>query len=189
MATLRDQLLADTHTAAMTLGQKQSDLVSTRQKEQEWVSEARALAAVSSQLAATIQVSQATPAPTSPSSGGGLAWPVNGPITSPFGMRWGTLHPGLDIGAGMGTPIRAAGSGRVIVAGYEGGYGNLVVIDHGNGIATAYGHQSSIAVAVGQDVTKGQVIGYVGSTGFSTGPHLHFQVRVDGSPVDPLGYL
>jgi murein DD-endopeptidase MepM/ murein hydrolase activator NlpD len=104
-------------------------------------------------------------------------------------MRWGSLHPGIDIGAGMGTPIKAAASGRVIVAAYSGGYGNLVVIDHGNGLATAYAHQSRIAVSVGQEVSQGQVIGYVGSTGFSTGPHLHFEVRVNGSPADPMGYL
>ena len=89
----------------------------------------------------------------------------------------------------MGTPIRAAASGRVISAGYNGGYGNLVVLDNGGGIATAYAHQSRLAVSAGQSVSQGQVIGYVGSTGFSTGPHLHFEVRVNGSPVDPMGYL
>ena len=104
-------------------------------------------------------------------------------------MRWGSLHPGIDIGAGMGASIHAAAPGRVIVAGYSGGYGNLIVIDHGNGLATAYAHQSRLGVSVGQEVSQGQVIGYVGSTGFSTGPHLHFEVRVNGSPVDPMGYL
>jgi murein DD-endopeptidase MepM/ murein hydrolase activator NlpD len=200
---LRNQLLASTNAAGATLDQKQHDLTSTRQQEGVWVSEANALAGVSSRLAAEIQAAQATPSGVTPTTGqplsgvaaassagaSGLIWPVDGPITSPFGMRWGTLHPGIDIGVPMGTPIAAAASGRVIVAGYDGGYGNLVVIDNGNGIATAYAHQSSIAVTVGQDVSQGQVIGYVGSTGFSTGPHLHFEVRVDGSPVDPLGYL
>jgi murein DD-endopeptidase MepM/ murein hydrolase activator NlpD len=99
------------------------------------------------------------------------------------------MHEGIDLGAPEGTPIHAAASGTVIYAGWMGGYGNLTVIDHGGGIATAYGHQSSIAVATGQQVTQGEVIGYVGSTGHSTGPHLHFEVRVDGSAVDPLGYL
>jgi murein DD-endopeptidase MepM/ murein hydrolase activator NlpD len=84
-------------------------------------------------------------------------------------MRWGSLHPGIDIGAGTGTPIKAAASGRVIVAGYSGGYGNPTVIDHGNGIATAYAHQSSLAASAGQQVGRGQVVGYVGSTGFSSG--------------------
>ena len=104
-------------------------------------------------------------------------------------MRWGSVHPGIDIGAPSGTPIKAAASGMVLTASYNGGYGNHVVLDNGNGIATAYAHQSQIAVSVGQTVSQGQVIGYVGSTGFSTGPHLHFEVRVNGSPVDPMGYL
>jgi murein DD-endopeptidase MepM/ murein hydrolase activator NlpD len=120
---------------------------------------------------------------------GGLMWPVSGPVTSPFGWRWGRMHEGIDIGVAYGTPIHAAASGTVIYCGWESGYGNLVVIDHGGGIATAYGHQSSIAAACGQQVSQGDVIGYVGSTGHSTGPHLHFEVRVNGNPVDPLGYL
>ena len=99
------------------------------------------------------------------------------------------MHEGIDIGAGSGTPIRAAAAGTVIHAGWLGGYGNLVVIDHGGGVATAYGHQSSIAAGSGAFVAQGQVIGYVGSTGNSTGPHLHFEVRVNGAPQDPLGYL
>jgi len=99
------------------------------------------------------------------------------------------MHEGIDIGAPMGAPIVASAAGTVIVAAYDGGYGNLVVIDHGGGIATAYAHQSSIAVSVGQQVSQGETIGYVGSTGHSTGPHLHFEVRVNGTPVDPLGYL
>jgi murein DD-endopeptidase MepM/ murein hydrolase activator NlpD len=99
------------------------------------------------------------------------------------------MHEGIDLGAAYGTPIAAAGSGTVIYAGWLGGYGNLTVIDHGGGLATAYGHQSRIAVSVGQQVSRGEVIGYVGSTGHSTGPHLHFEVRINGQPVDPLGYL
>jgi murein DD-endopeptidase MepM/ murein hydrolase activator NlpD len=104
-------------------------------------------------------------------------------------MRWGSLHPGIDIGVGMGTPIHAAAAGVVLIASYDGGYGNLVVLDNGGSISTAYAHQSAMAVTVGQRVSQGEVIGYVGSTGFSTGPHLHFEVRVNGTPVDPLGYL
>jgi murein DD-endopeptidase MepM/ murein hydrolase activator NlpD len=118
-----------------------------------------------------------------------LIWPVNGPITSPFGWRWGRMHQGIDIGVGTGTPIKAAAAGTIIYCGWESGYGNLVVIDHGGNLATAYGHQSSIAVACGQQVAQGDVIGYVGCTGHCTGPHLHFEVRIDGAPVDPLGYL
>jgi murein DD-endopeptidase MepM/ murein hydrolase activator NlpD len=104
-------------------------------------------------------------------------------------MRWGTLHPGIDIGVPTGTPIHAAGSGTVVWCGWMSGYGNLVMIDHHNGLATLYGHQSRIAASCGEQVVTGQVIGYVGCTGFCTGPHLHFEVRLNGTPVDPLGYL
>jgi murein DD-endopeptidase MepM/ murein hydrolase activator NlpD len=116
-------------------------------------------------------------------------WPVSGSMTSGFGWRWGRMHEGIDIAAPTGTPIAAAASGTVIYSGWLGGYGNLVVIDHGGGLSSAYAHQSSIAVGTGQSVVQGQVIGYVGSTGFSTGAHLHFEVRVNGQAVDPLGYL
>src|SRR3990172_8101758 len=101
-------------------------------------------------------------------SAAGLVWPVLGPVTSPFGMRWGRMHEGIDIAAASGTPIRAAAAGTVIHAGWLGGYGNLVVIDHGSGLATAYAHQSSIAGSSGAFVAQGQVVGYVGSTGHST---------------------
>jgi murein DD-endopeptidase MepM/ murein hydrolase activator NlpD len=137
------------------------------------------------------------------SAGGGPAlgdgtfiWPVSGPITSPFGYRTDPVtgarafHSGIDIGASCGTPIKAAGTGVIISAGFNsGGYGNMTLINHGNGLSTLYGHQSSIIVSAGQSVTQGQVIGYVGSTGKSTGCHLHFEVRVNGNPVDPTGYL
>ena len=99
------------------------------------------------------------------------------------------MHEGIDIGVGYGTPIHAAAAGTVIYCGWEAGYGNLVVIDHGGNLATAYGHQCSIAVTCGQQVSQGDVIGYVGCTGHCSGPHLHFEVRVNGNPVDPLGYL
>jgi murein DD-endopeptidase MepM/ murein hydrolase activator NlpD len=99
------------------------------------------------------------------------------------------MHQGIDIGVSYGTPIHAAAGGTVIYCGWEEGYGNFVVLDHGGSLATAYGHQSQIAVTCGQSVDQGQVIGYVGCTGHCTGPHLHFEVRVDGNPVDPMGYL
>ena len=98
-------------------------------------------------------------------------------------------HPRVDIPASTGTPIRACWSGTVRIAGWQGGYGNAVVLDHGGGVGTLYGHQSSIAVSVGQTVEAGQVIGFVGSTGNSTGPHLHFEVRLNGEPVDPAPYI
>ncbi len=120
---------------------------------------------------------------------GALIWPANGSVSSPFGMRWGRLHAGIDIPLPEGTPLRAADSGSVAIAGWVGGYGNYTCIQHGGSLSTCYGHQSSISVSVGQSVSQGQVIGYSGNTGNSTGPHLHFEVRINGSPVDPLGYL
>jgi murein DD-endopeptidase MepM/ murein hydrolase activator NlpD len=120
---------------------------------------------------------------------GRFIWPVNGAFTSPFGMRWGRLHAGIDVAAATGTPLRAADSGTVQIAGWTGGYGNYTCIGHGGGISTCYAHQSSIGVAVGSSVSQGQVIGALGNTGNSTGPHLHFEVRINGSPVDPMGYL
>ncbi|HEV8682979.1 MAG TPA: peptidoglycan DD-metalloendopeptidase family protein [Actinomycetota bacterium] len=126
---------------------------------------------------------------------GQLFWPADGPITSGFGWRvhpiFGTrrFHSGVDIDAGCGTPIWAAESGRVISAGWMGGYGLATVIDHGNGLATLYAHQSAIRVSSGQSVRRAQLIGSVGTTGWSTGCHLHFEVRINGEPVDPVPYL
>jgi murein DD-endopeptidase MepM/ murein hydrolase activator NlpD len=122
-------------------------------------------------------------------------WPVQGPITSPFGYRLDpvthqyALHTGIDIGAGYGTPIRAAAAGTVVLAGWVEGYGNTTVIDLGNGVSNLYAHQDRIIVHVGETVSQGQVIGYVGATGWATGPHLHFEIRVNGKAINPLPYL
>ncbi|MCW2923879.1 MAG: Peptidase [Thermoleophilia bacterium] len=122
-------------------------------------------------------------------SASGLIWPVNGPVVSPFGQRWGRLHAGIDIAVPSGTPIGAAAAGVVIYAGWESGYGNFVLIQHANGLATAYGHQTRVATSVGQMVTQGQVIGFSGCTGHCFGPHVHFETRVNGAPQDPMQYL
>lgn len=127
--------------------------------------------------------------------GGAMVWPVAGAVTSEFGERRNPMgagedfHPGVDIAADTGTPIAAAAAGRVIAAGPDGGYGNLIVVDNGNGVTTRYGHCSQIFARVGESVSTGETIGAVGSTGHSTGPHLHFEVRVDDKPVDPRPFL
>lgn len=124
-----------------------------------------------------------------PASAAGLVWPASGPITSPFGPRWGGFHTGIDIGAGYGAPIRAAKAGTIISTSSDGsGYGLLTVIDHGGGFSTLYAHQSQFAVT-GGSVSQGQVIGYVGCSGHCTGPHLHFETRVNGSPQNPMSFL
>jgi murein DD-endopeptidase MepM/ murein hydrolase activator NlpD len=124
-----------------------------------------------------------------------FAWPVHGPITSPFGMRVDpitgryALHSGIDIAADYGTPIQAAADGIVIFASWYGGYGNAIIIDHGSGLSTLYAHCSAMYVQLNQPVQRGQVIGAVGATGYATGPHLHFEIRVNGVPVNPLTRL
>jgi murein DD-endopeptidase MepM/ murein hydrolase activator NlpD len=190
---LRDQLLASESKLAAARTSKRESLRNVKESKQEFLSEAAGLARASATLASQIAAAQSSHSYSPPSdvtpSAAGFIWPVNGPVTSGFGERWGRMHEGIDIGVGYGTPIQAAASGRVVYAGWMDGYGNLVAIDHGRGISTAYGHQSSIAVGNGQTVSQGEVIGYVGCTGHCFGPHLHFEVRINGAPVDPLGYL
>ena len=156
---------------------------------------ARAAAAVAAAAAATQSSGGQGASDNWVQGTGQLGWPVSGEITSPYGYRvhpiWGTTiyHSGIDIGVDEGTPVHAADGGVVVWSGWMGGYGYAVVIDHGNGLSTLYGHNSELAVDEGQSVAKGQVISYAGSTGNSTGPHVHFEVRVNGDPVDPMGYL
>ena len=195
-AILRGELLSSKTQLAGARSSKSHTLVVTRKQVASEIEESKALEAASAQLAAKLRASQAQAASVATGSSSlgepsasGFVWPLSGPITSPFGMRWGTLHPGIDIGVPTGTPIQAAGSGTVIWCGWMSGYGNLVMIDHHNGLASLYGHQSQIAIGCNQQVSQGQLIGYVGCTGFCTGPHLHFEVRLNGTPVDPLGYL
>ncbi len=189
---VRNELVGAAGDLSTTKQNKLTDLSKLTTAEQAEASEIDALQAASNDIAARIRAAQAqhgAGGATSTPSAAGLIWPVSGPITSPFGWRWGRMHQGIDIGVPSGTPIKAAAAGTIIYCGWESGYGNLTVIDHGGNLATAYGHQSSIAVACGQQVSQGEVIGYVGCTGHCTGPHLHFEVRIDGNPVDPMGYL
>ena len=196
---LRQRLLANQRSLTRARGAKRQTLADVRAAEEHHRGEAAALGQVSADLAARIRAAQAAAgaertasasysASTQVQSASGLIWPVAGPVVSPFGMRWGRMHEGIDISAPAGAPVAAAAAGTVISAGWMGGYGNLVVIDHGGGLATAYAHLSSIAVGGGQ-VAQGQTIGYVGCTGHCFGDHLHFEVRVGGAAVDPLGYL
>ena len=120
---------------------------------------------------------------------GALNWPVSGPVVSPFGMRWGRLHAGIDIAVPSGTAIHAAAAGKVVLMGWVGGYGNYTCIQHTASMSTCYAHQSSFATSNGASVSQGQVIGYSDCTGHCFGPHVHFEVRINGSPVDPMGYL
>ena len=196
---VRDRLVANRDALFAAGQEKQATLSSIREVQEGVQHEVEALQAQSAALAEKIRAAQAaaaaaaaSAAATSGGSGvstGGLAWPVGGPVVSGFGMRSGRMHEGIDISVPSDTPVQAAAAGTVIYAGWLGGYGNLVVVDHGNGLSTAYAHNTSFAAGVGEAVTQGQVIASSGSTGNSSGPHVHFEVRVNGSAVDPLGYL
>jgi murein DD-endopeptidase MepM/ murein hydrolase activator NlpD len=137
----------------------------------------------------TLVASRSDSARASAGSSGAFAWPLHGPITSYFGPRWGTIHTGIDIGVDVGTPVRAAAGGTVIEVGWDGGYGKNIIIEHPNGMRTRYAHLSAYEVAVGDTVEQGQVIARSGNTGNSTGPHLHFEIIVDGRTQNPMNYL
>ena len=201
----RDELLARQSALAAARSRQRGALSDIRSSTREMLSEAESLQASSAAIAAQIRSAEAAAASSSSgssSSGGyspgtpsssGLIWPVNGPVVSPFGYRClggiCRMHEGIDIAVPSGTPIHAAAAGTVIIAGWEEGYGNIIVIDHGHGLATAYAHQQGFAVGSGAHVAQGQVIGYSDCTGRCFGPHVHFEVRVNGSAVDPMGYL
>ena len=178
---------------------RQRSLASVQVQRQQWEEQADALEAESARVVSVLATAPpvlepspdehlSTPSPTGPSSSG-FVWPVGGTVVSPYGQRWGRLHSGIDIAAPAGTPIMASASGQVVYSGSMSGYGLLVVVQHSGGIATAYAHNSSNAVSVGQSVVQGQPIAAVGCTGHCFGDHVHFEVRVGGSPVDPTGYL
>lgn len=141
--------------------------------------------------AATEQTDDAAPAPAPapPPASGCYAWPANGPVTSEYGPRWGRMHRGLDIDGDTGDALSAAQSGTVTYTGYYSGYGNLTLIRHGDGVTTAYAHQSSIGVSQGQSVARGEFIGRMGATGNVTGSHLHFETRTSSGAVNPRNYL
>ena len=175
---VRDQKAAALDQVDATAERLEGDISDLNEQIQEQLAEAQA------------STSTTDPLPAGPIQSGssGMIWPVSGPVTSPFGMRWGRLHAGIDIAVPSGTPIRAAKSGSIVLAAPTSGYGNYTCIDHGGGLSTCYAHQSSFAITSGS-VSQGDVIGYVGCTGSCYGDHLHFEVRVNGAPVDPMGYL
>ncbi|HET7052694.1 MAG TPA: peptidoglycan DD-metalloendopeptidase family protein [Solirubrobacterales bacterium] len=196
-----EQALADARSAVQ---QRQSSLVAARREREaalERITETERdldgdVASIQAKLAARLAGTGSAPLPAGPIRGGGsgLIWPVDGPVVSGFGSRFGgaEFHEGIDIAVPSGTPIRAAAAGTVIFTEPEassGGYGNFTCIDHGGGLSTCYAHQESFAVSAGQQVSQGQVIGYSDCTGHCFGPHVHFEVRIDGAPTDPMGYL
>lgn len=189
----RDRIAAQRDALAAVEGAKKQALSGVQEDRAAFIAEVESLAAQSAELAARIAAAQsaasASAVPPTSSSGATLSWPVSGPVTSGFGPRWGRMHEGIDIAVATGTPVNAAAAGTVIYVGWLGGYGNLVVIDHGNGLSTAYAHNSSLAVGEGSAVGAGATIAFSGNTGNSSGPHVHFEVRVHGAAVDPLGYL
>jgi len=193
VASIRGEVTSERDNFAEARGERRELLSNTRTSRRKAQDSLESLEAENTKVTSRIQAltgggSGGTAAPIRRGSGA-LIWPINGTISSPFGMRWGRLHAGIDIPASVGTPIRAADSGKVILAGSQGGYGNYTCIQHSGSMSTCYAHQSSIGVSVGQSVSQGQVIGATGNTGNSTGPHLHFEVRINGTPVDPVGYL
>ncbi len=175
--------------------QKEVDALAAEQARLEAVIRERLEAAARARAARAARAGKRNPfASRRPTTGVGISsagfiWPVQGYVTSGFGPRWGRMHTGIDVAAPSGTPIHASKAGDVIYAGWMGGYGNLVVVDHGESLVTLYAHQSRIGVVEGQELNQGDVLGFVGTTGHSTGNHLHFEVRVDTRPRDPRPYL
>jgi murein DD-endopeptidase MepM/ murein hydrolase activator NlpD len=208
---LRGQADAEREQAAAAEQQEQQAIEAIRARKADFEAQYEAVQAeIEAQIAAAAaRMSRGNPTPgavpntgSSSANGGGrgsgngrFIWPVNGAVASGFGPRThpiyggSRMHTGLDISASQGTPIKAAGDGVVVMAGGNGGYGNWTMVDHGGGLATGYAHQARIGVRVGQHVSTGEVIGYVGSTGASTGPHLHWEVRVNGNPVNPMAWV
>jgi murein DD-endopeptidase MepM/ murein hydrolase activator NlpD len=201
----RDQIAArkqELEATRLQLRQRTEELATARRKQHDTLMQVRKqqddlegdLTDISQKIAEQLAASTgALPAGAVRAGGHGLIWPVNGPITSGYGPRnigeGYEFHPGIDIGVPTGTPIRAAAAGTVSIAGPNGGYGNFTCIDHGGGLSTCYGHQERILVSVGQEVAQAQVIGLSDCTGYCNGPHLHFEVRINGQTTDPLGYL
>ena len=187
IAAVEGQLVSARDELASARADRRGALAQVRDSRSALEGDLRALEEEQARVQAAIM--GASPAGPIRQGSGALVWPVNGPVVSPFGQRWGRLHAGVDIAVGGGTPIRAADAGRVILMGWVGGYGNYTCIQHSGSLSTCYAHQSSFSTSNGASVAQGQVIGNVGCTGHCFGDHLHFETRLNGSPVDPMGYL
>ena len=175
-----------------TLSERTSDLEAVQAREAALAAEREELEEESERLETLIEAAQNRTAPAASGfvpSGSGYIWPLCRAVTSEFGPRWGRMHEGVDIDGVTGDPLRAANDGIVISAGWSGGYGQLTLIDHGDGVVTSYAHQSRIDVTRGQRVSRGQLIGAVGATGNVTGDHLHYETRVGGRAVNPRTYM
>jgi murein DD-endopeptidase MepM/ murein hydrolase activator NlpD len=195
VARVKGQLVDRRDQFAVVRGKKNAVLSNVREDRQHLEGDLASLEKEQARIASTLQQSASSngfnPGVAGPvrQGSGSLVWPVNGPIVSGFGMRWGRLHAGVDIAVPAGTPIRAAASGTVVLLGWTGGYGNYTCVQHGGALSTCYAHQSRYGTSMGATVSQGQVIGYVGCTGHCFGDHLHFETRINGSPVNPAGYL
>jgi murein DD-endopeptidase MepM/ murein hydrolase activator NlpD len=189
IAQAQSQLVSSRDELSAARAGKRGALAQVRDSRMRAQEDLAALEREQARVTATLQSASAPSAGPIREGSGQLIWPINGTFTSPFGMRWGRLHAGIDLAAPEGTPIRAADSGRVVLAGWTGGYGNYTCIQHTASLSTCYAHQSRLGTSTGANVTQGQVMGYVGNTGNSFGSHLHFETRINGSPVDPMGYL
>ncbi len=196
VAALKDQVAQKQQQVAVKVSVTKTELAKLQSDRAKLERALAEYEATSRQLESTIRKEQQGTVKGALGSGT-MIWPAmsRGPITSTFGWRYHPIlkvrkyHNGQDIAIPTGTPVKAADRGVILVSSWQGGYGNFVAIDHGNGISTCYGHNSRLVVRVGEKVAKGQIIAYSGSTGLSTGPHLHFEVRVNGTPVDPMSYL
>jgi murein DD-endopeptidase MepM/ murein hydrolase activator NlpD len=185
LARAKNQLVSSQNELASVRNDRQAAFSQVHESRVQLEGDLRALEAEQARVTSQLQGS---PTPVRQGSGA-LIWPVSGPLVSGYGMRWGRLHAGVDIAVPAGTAIRAADSGTVALMGWTGGYGNYTCIQHTSSMSTCYAHQSSYATSSGASVSQGEVIGYVGCTGHCFGDHLHFEVRINGSPVDPMGYL
>ncbi|MGI8512440.1 MAG: murein hydrolase activator EnvC family protein [Solirubrobacteraceae bacterium] len=186
VASVKLRLVSKQNAYASARADRAATLRSVRGHKEELIEDLESLQKEQAEIEGALQ---GAPGPIRRGSGN-MIWPVNGPITGVFGENRGDhIHAGLDIAAPNGTPIRAADSGTVVLAGPQGGYGNYTCVAHSSSLSTCYAHQSSFATSTGANVSQGEVIGYVGNTGNSSGAHLHFEVRVNGSPVNPLSYL